>query len=607
MIGAWSVGTPSSTPESTVADRLLTRARPGRFGLWPLGSRAISRDMLQALSISDFAIIDRLELEFGPGLTVITGETGAGKSMLIGALSLVLGDRARGDVVRTDCPRAQVQALFSLAGAPEVRARLIEAGLDAGDELVVRRVVARSGRHRVYINGALATVNTLSHVTQGLVDISGQHQHYSLMRADQHLALLDRIAGLATLSEAVAEAYREVAAIDARISDIRRRQRDQAEREDFLQFQLQELTDAQLDDPDEEDALQHEASRLRNVETLRGSAESAEAALYSDRGAASERIGQAIKAVGALVRLDDTLQPVLEDLESAAAIVEDAARTLGDYAHDLDAEPSRLDEVESRLALFGRLRRKYGESLVEVIARRDALAAELAELTGADDTLESLAELRRTAGVKLRAAAETLSAARRVGGGELADAVCAELADLGMGDARLTVELRPLTGGVAVEGRFFGPNGAERVEFLLSANRGEHPQPLGRIASGGELSRLMLAFKRVSAERDPVPTYIFDEVDAGVGGPTAEAIGRKLQTVGTRRQALCVTHLPQIAAMGQQHFHVSKEVVDGRTRSVVTRLGKRDRVEELARMLGGARITKTTRANARELLAQAAR
>lgn len=562
--------------------------------------------MLQALSIRDFAIIDRLDLDLGPGLTVITGETGAGKSILVDALSLVLGDRARADVVRTGAKQASVEALFDLRQAPLVRARLVDAGLDAGDELVIRRVVGRNGRHKVYVNGALATVNTLAHLTEGLVDISGQHQHYSLMRAESHLDLLDRVAGLGALRETVEEAHREVAALDARVADLRRRQRDQAEREDFLSFQLAELREAKLDDPDEEEALLVEARRLRNSEKLRTAAAEAEASLYSERGAAAERIGKALKRVEALVALDDGLVTVLDELQQALVLVEDAARTLEEYGRGLDAEPSRLDEVEQRLALFARLRRKYGATLGEVIARTKALEAELAEISGADGALESLAVARRAAAAKLRAAAETLSAARRAGGDELSRAVCAELVDLGMPGAKMVVERRVLTGGVEVEGRFYGPRGAERVEFLLSANPGEAPQPMGRIASGGELSRIMLAVKRVIAARDPVSTYIFDEVDTGVGGPTAEAIGRKLRQVGAKRQALCVTHLPQIAAMGQQHLHVSKEVVEDRTRSVVDTLDDEGRVEELARMLGGATVTDTTRAAAREMLRRAA-
>lgn len=562
--------------------------------------------MLQALSIRDFAIIDRLDLDLGPGLTVITGETGAGKSILVDALSLVLGDRARADVVRTGAKQASVEALFDLRGSPLVRARLVDAGLDAGDELVIRRVVGRNGRHKVYVNGALATVNTLAHLTEGLVDISGQHQHYSLMRAESHLDLLDRVAGLGALRETVEEAHREVAALDARVADLRRRQRDQAEREDFLSFQLAELREAKLDDPAEEESLLADARRLRNSEKLRTAAAEAEASLYSDRGAAAERIGKALKRVETLVQLDDGLTTVLDELQQALVLVEDAARTLEEYGRGLDAEPSRLDEVEQRLALFARLRRKYGATLAEVIARKKALEAELAEVSGADGALESLGVARRAAAAKLRAAAETLSAARRAGGDELARAVCAELVDLGMPGAKMVVERRALTGGVEVEGRFYGPRGAERVELLLSANPGEAPQPMARIASGGELSRIMLAVKRVIAARDPVSTYIFDEVDSGVGGPTADAIGRKLRQVGAKRQALCVTHLPQIAAMGQQHLHVSKEIIEDRTRSVVDTLDEEGRVEELARMLGGATVTETTRAAAHELLRRAA-
>jgi DNA repair protein RecN (Recombination protein N) len=559
--------------------------------------------MLQALSIRDFAIIDRVDLELGPGLTVITGETGAGKSILINALKLVLGGRASTDVVRTGADAAEVEALFDLVDAPDVRARLPELGLEDADELIVRRVLATSGRHRVYVNGVMATVQMLAQLTAGLVDISGQHEHYSLLRADVHVDLLDRVAGIQR--EAVVAAYQHLADVDARLDEVRAGQRSRAEREDFLRFQLQELDGAELDDPNEEDALGQERHLLRNTEKVREAAEGAVALLDTDEGAAVERLSKALRYAETLADFDPSLKSIVDDLTQAQALAEDAGRALGRYARHVEADPARLEEVETRLALFARLRRKYGATLAEVIARRDAVRAELAELGGLDDSLEQLEKARGEAGAALVAAAAKLTKARREGARRFTDAVCGELRDLGMGGATLEVRFEPLTAGLRVGDAFYGARGAEKVEFLLSANPGEVPQPLQRIASGGELSRFMLAVKRVIAERDPVATYVFDEVDTGVGGPTAEAIGRKLEAVSTRRQALCITHLPQIAAFGQRHLHVHKRVDGDRTRSEVTPLDADARVEELARMLGGARITEAMRANARELLSHA--
>ncbi len=558
--------------------------------------------MLQALSIRDFAIIDAVELDLRPGLTVVTGETGAGKSILVNALHLVLGGRARSEVVRAGADAAQVEALFDLSRAPGPRASLEAAGIEAGDELVVRRVVARTGRHRVYLNGTLATVNMLADVAGGLVDISGQHEHYSLLRTDFHLELIDRTGGTVALRERVSEAYGRVAALDARADELRSRERDRAEREDFLRFQLQELDEAVLDDPDEEEILEAEAIRLRNTERLRTAARSAEADLYADDGAAAARLGRALREVATLAELDPSLSALEEDLGSALAIAEDAARTLGDYAHELMADPQRADEVESRLALFARLRRKYGASLAEVIERAVAMRAEIRELAGAEEALDALIAQRAEAGAALVACADQLSAARRDTAARFAETVGEELAALGMPGASLLVEVAPVASGVDIGGRHIGPRGGDRVELRLSANPGEPPQPLHRIASGGEMSRFMLAVKRVIAAGDPVGTYVFDEVDTGIGGPTAEAVGRKLKQVSRDRQAVCITHLPQIAALGDHHLVVSKSVEADRTRSAVTTLSSDERVEELARMLGGAKVTKTTRAHARELL-----
>jgi DNA repair protein RecN (Recombination protein N) len=561
--------------------------------------------MLSSLTIKDFAIIDRVTLELGPGLTVITGETGAGKSILIDALNLVLGGRASTEVIRTGADAATVEALFDLADSPEVQARLSDAGLEVADQLVVRRVLSRSGRHRVYLNDSLVTLATLGEVAGSLVDISGQHEHYSLLKPDFHLELLDRMGQLGPQRQGVASAYEVLSDIDAELEKLREAAQKRGEREGYLQFQYQELEAAKLTDPDEEDTLEQERRLLRNAEKLRQTASQAEDALYAGEGAATEGLSRAARAIRELAALDPTLEPVATDLETAAALAEDSARTLSAYARRVHADPDRLETIEERLAEFARLRRKHGATLAEVIARRDAIAAELAMLRTAEETATELEAARERAATKLAAAARALSDARRKAAGVLCKAIQAELADLGMGRAVLDVRLEPLSGGAGLKAETLhvSARGAERVEFLMSANPGEAPGPLSRIASGGELSRFMLAVKRVIAARDPVGTYIFDEVDSGVGGPTAEAIGRKLAAVSESRQALCITHLPQIAAFGQTHLHVEKHVEDGRTVSHVRVLEGEARVHEIARMLGGTKLGEATLELAREMLA----
>ncbi len=563
--------------------------------------------MLRSLSIFDFAIIDRVDLELEPGLTVITGETGAGKSILISALLLLLGGRARSELIRTGSSRAEVQALFDLSRQPSVRERLGEAGLGAGDELLIRRIISRNGRHRVYINGCLATVGLLSRLTQGLVDVSGQHEHHSLRHPDAQLEILDRVSNLAPLRARVEQAWRELQGWDQRIAALEANLRGRAQREDYLRFQLSELHSAQLKDPDEEEKLEQESVRLGNVARLRQASDQIQWELYSMEGAAADLIARSLPRLEQLVELEPSFYPLLKELSSALAIVEETAHSIGAYGRELSADPRRLEQVEARLALFAYLRKKYGSSIAEVIQHQRFLERELSELSRSEEILESLHQGRAESGARLLREAELLSQARGEGAEALVEAVQGELSDLAMERATLRLRLEPTSLGLRVAERFVSLKGADRVEFLFSANPGEEPLPIHRIASGGELSRFMLAVKRVIAAQDPVDTYLFDEVDTGVGGPTAEAIGRKLKAVSVSRQALCITHLPQIAAQGDQHLHVSKRVERGRTLSSVEQLSHQARVEELARMLGGAQITRTTRANATELIRLAKR
>jgi len=562
--------------------------------------------MLSSLTIRDFAIIDRVTLELGPGLTVITGETGAGKSILISALNLVLGGRATTDVIRAGAEAATVEAVFDPGEAPELTARLADAGVALDGPLIVRRVLARNGRHRVYLNDTAVTLGMLAQVAGGLVDISGQHEHYSLLRTEFHLDLLDRMAGLGGLRAEVAAAYEVQAEVEAALTALLEAQRQKGERLEVLRFQRQELAAAELKDPLEDDALENERKLLRNAEKLRTTSKHAEAALYADDGAAVERLGRAARSIRELAEVDPTLAPVAQDLDTAAALAEEAARTLGAYARRVHADPERLESVEARLALLSKLRRKYGATLAEVIARRDALEAELSTLENADEAITQLEKARERAATATAKVARKLTKARREAGEKLSGAIQGELADLGMGRAVIQVRVEPLGRGAGLEADdlHVTARGADKVEILLSANPGEPPQSLAKIASGGELSRFMLAVKRVIADRDSVGTYIFDEVDTGVGGPTAEAIGRKLRSVSAQRQALCITHLPQIAAMGDAHLRVEKRIEGDRTFSQVVTLEDDARTEELARMVGGATVTETTRALARELLSR---
>lgn len=537
--------------------------------------------MLAVLRVRQLAIIDELEVEFGSGLNVVTGETGAGKSILVSALQLVLGARGRPELVRAGAARAEVEALFELDDRD--RARLARLGMEAGDELVIRRVVEAEGRTRAWIDGSLATAQQLARLAAGLVDISSQHEHHSLVDASTHLGYLDAYAGLGAEAEALGQAWTAWKRVAEDLARLQAAVRDG--RGDLVRYQLAELERGDAG-PDAE----AEAARLRHAAQLAEWTGRAEEAVYSGDEAASAVLGRALAWVAQAEAVDPALARVREQLAGALAEVEDIGRQLGRYARGVRGDPERLAELEGRLAEARRLKRKYGEDLDAARAR---LQAEHAELERAADRLAELADQEANARRALEGAAGALSARRRAEAARLGSAITAELASLGMGEARVQV---------GVDDAGISATGIDAVEFLIATNRGEPPRPLRRVASGGELSRALLAIKRVLAQVGPVGLYVFDEVDTGVGGAVAEAIGQKLGEVARHHQVLCITHLPQIAAQGTVHFHVKKEVVGERTKSSITRLGTEERVEEVARMLGGARVTEAQRAAAREMV-----
>ena len=557
--------------------------------------------MLRHLRVTNFAILSDVSIDLGPGLNVLTGETGAGKSLIVDAVNLLRGGRASADIPRAGTDEAVVEASFEVP--PDLRqrvlARLGEAGLPAWDQhdeegvVVVRRLIHRGGRSRVYVNGALTTAGRLAEIGELLVDLSGQHQHQGLVDAQRHREILDEVAERPEVVAAMEAAWRELEAIDAERAAA---SEGGAERADFLRFQLEEIDGAGLR-AGEDAELGRERTRLASLERLESGARAARELLYDGDDSAVERLDAAGRELDRLVPLDDRLGDAARAVGEARVLVEDAAARVRAYADRLEGEPGRLEEIDDRLALIGRLKRKHGGEVADVLARAAALRRELEAIEGAEDRRAELDAVRERAARAAAARAAELTRVRREAAAKLAREVGAALAELGMGAATLAV---------AVEPREIGPSGADRVELMLCANRGEEPKALSKVASGGELSRIMLALKLVLRRADPVATYVFDEVDAGIGGGTAEVVGQKIRAVAAHRQVLCVTHLPQIAALADRHFRVSKAEAEGRTETAVVALSAAARRDELARMLGGLTITAEARAHAEAMLAAAA-
>ncbi len=567
--------------------------------------------MLVSLQVRDLAIIDSVEVTFGPGLNVVTGETGAGKSILVDALSLTLGGRAKVDLVRSGATQSEVTALFDVRGRKALAARLTDAGIEWDDELTVRRIVASEkggGRSRAYINGRMVSLTQLTQLTAGLADVASQHEHQSLSDPLTHLALLDASAGLDGLRGEVGAAHAALADASHQLDALLRELRSKTDREDLLRYQVKEIDDVGLK-PGDEESLVIERDRLRHASRLREGAVSAEETLYGGDAAAIDQIGHARTTVEELWRLDPSLAPVLQSLDDARAQIEDAARTLGRYARTVHSDPERLAELDDTLQKLGRLKRKYGASVGEILAFRARAAADLDNLAQGESRVQELERAVEKARERATERARVLSAERKRAAVRLGESISRELASLGMGGARVVVDVTPASlaaGDLSIDGARLGPSGLDRVEFLIAPNKGEEPRPLRKIASGGELSRALLATKQVLTEVGDAGMYVFDEVDTGVGGAVAEVMGQKLKAVSRRNQALVITHLPQIAVYAARHYVVDKKIVGDRTVSSVRQLKESERAEEVARMLGGLKVTEKTRAAAREMIREAA-
>ncbi len=563
--------------------------------------------MLAELSIKNFAIIDDLSVRFEDGLTAITGETGAGKSILINAVNLLLGARATPKMVRTGEDEAELQALFFVDGESDAARRMCDQGLNPEEGLAVRRIISTANRHKVYINGRISTMAALSEVTGSLASISGQHAHQGLLKEDVHLLVLDQYAGLMPLRDKVGGLFRRTVEATADLKKLRNLQARDARERELLHFQKEEINKAAVQ-PGEDADLEAEKTRLKNAEMLYQAVGGAVEELYGAQGAVIERLGGVAKELTKAREVDSALEPVCASLDEKRFGLEDAVSDMRAYLNTVQSDDRRLEEVEDRLDLLSTLKRKYGGSLEAVLEYGQDIDNRLERLENMTRDMEKAQSALKTASTVLGDTAQKLSAKRSAASERFSKSVAGELGSLGMDKTVFAVEITPLPpsgngdGPLNVDGHGVEAHGMDRAAFLIAPNVGEEPRPLKDIASGGELSRVVLALKAILAKTDAVRTVIFDEVDAGIGGAVADSVGEKLLALSQSHQVICITHLPQIARFAARHLSITKEVSGGRTQSRVTPLDDLGRVDEIARMLAGENVTETSRQHAMELI-----
>jgi len=558
--------------------------------------------MLLELRIKNFAIIDELNLSFSKGLNVLTGETGAGKSIILNAVHLLLGDKATEEWIRSSEEEASVEAIFDISGNLEIQGRMKEKaphlqGAGEEDSLIIRRVISRSSRGKVFINGNGATLGSLSEVGEGLLSIYGQHEHQSLQRVETHIDILDEFGGLLGLREEFQKQYQEFVSLSEEVEKIRAEKERRAKERELMAFQSKEIETSGIQ-IGEEESLKEERIVLAHAKKLMDFAHATEETLYSEEGSTIEKIQRILNQGREMSAIDPSLSQPLKALESTLIQLEEIALALRDYSKRVEIDPMRLEEIEDRLEEIDRLKRKYGSTIKEVISFKHKIDEALKSFTSDEERLSQLEgrwePLRHT----VSGLGKKLSEARKKTALELKKSVERELNSLGMKKTVFEIQIDPIP---------LSPKGVDRVEFLISPNVGEEVKPLAKIASGGELSRMMLAMKRILAKVGGRQVLIFDEVDSGIGGAMAEVVGRKLRELSRHHQVICVTHLPQIACFADQHHSVRKEVRSGRTITLVDRLDKGSIVDEIARMLGGVKVTEKTKAHAKEMIENAKR
>lgn len=554
--------------------------------------------MLTHLHVQNFALMESLDLRPGPGLNILTGETGAGKSILIDALNAALGERTGTEAVRTGSDRALVEAVFDLSRCPSVVSRLAADGwLDEGEtELVLSRELSLSGAGAARVNGRRVNVGALREIGDGLVDLHGQHEHQSLLRVATHQQILDAFGGpeAAEALSLAAQAFGAWRDASTELNNLLLDERERARLIDLHEFQVNEIDAAELS-PGEDDALLAERARLGGAERIGEACAEALQKLNGEGLGAVDSVGVAVTRLKEIARLDESAVDVLSAVETGYYTLQEAARDLEHYADSVEMNPERLEQVEERLDLLRNLKRKYGDTIPEILAYRERTFAELDSLQHADERVGQLRQRVETLKAERDAANAKLHSLRVATAEQLRDLLSADLAGLAMERARFDT---------SIESAEPGPTGADKVEFVISPNPGEPLKPLAKIASGGEMSRLMLALKSALSRVDPVPTLVFDEIDVGVSGRVAGALARKLKALASQHQTLCVTHLPQIAAAAGTHFRIEKSVSGNRTVTTITALSPEERMEEIARLLAGAEPTDTARTHAASLISE---
>jgi DNA repair protein RecN (Recombination protein N) len=562
--------------------------------------------MLRDLYIKDFAIIDSLHLSFAEGLNVLSGETGAGKSIIVGALNLLLGGRASADLIRTAKDEALVEAVFDIESCPETRQCVQSWGIDSEDsQLIIRRIIARSGKNKIFIGDRLATMQMLTQLGSSLLDISGQYSQQLLLQTENHLDILDTYGGLLPLRTDYQEQFNRYTDMLRELNGLLELEKNKSQRRDLLSFQYDELEKVQLV-PGEEEELLKERQILAHAEKLYEKTYGVYSALYEADEALLGNLKKAAVSVEEAAGIDNELNPLRENLNSLIFTLEDVALSLRGYAEKIPLDSGRRELVENRLSDLQRLKKKYGKSASELISYQQEIEQELSALQGSSQRIEALREELHKEAHQLWKAAEEISSKRQQAARSLKKLIEQELATIGMKKTAFFTMMEKAERPAAVDDACslggLSSRGMDTAEFYIAPNVGEEPRPLSKIASGGELSRIVLAIKKIVARHYRVGTLLFDEVDAGIGGAVAESVGEKLQEISGTHQVLCITHLPQIACFGSAHFSVRKIIQDGRTITSVQLLDADERLDEITRMLGGKNITEKTRAHALEML-----
>jgi len=558
--------------------------------------------MLETISIKNYAIIDDITIDFGGGMNVLTGETGAGKSIIIDALGLILGERANQSMMRKHSTSCEITANFNISKNKAIKMLIDNMGINCEDSLVIKREITSDGKTRCFINGGLATAGMLQTIGETLVDIHGQHEHQSLIKTENQRELLDDYGGFEKLKTGIKNIFGKFVSVKSRLEELKNSEKDRVQKLDLYKYQLKEIEEANLADMDEAE-LETEYTRLNNSEKLFKCAADIYSVLYESEGAAVEKLGAAKKLLENLSSVDNSAKENLKLAASALENIDTLAENIRSYRDSIAFNPARLEEIIFRMELLNRLKKKYAPTGKEILAYADNIRKQIDFFEKADENIAALEDELEKTGRELKKMSLELSELRVGAAKTISKEIENETAELGMPKAKffVSVEQEKDENG----GYIFKSTGIDRIEYKISTNPGEDLKPLKTVASGGEMSRIMLAIKTVLAKEDKTPTLIFDEIDAGLSGPMGQVVGRKLKALSKKHQILCITHLAQLAAFSETHFHIEKNAAGGKTSTSVLKLNAAEKLKEIARMLGGQNITETTKKHAKELISEA--